>query len=126
MNRRFTIVVIISELKPEKQKLAEDLNTSQRIMKWPSNNALIGVAGFLGMGIGCSGLYMHNKIQKNFKQTVFVRESLRRLRTHEPSKYLLGEREANLDNNLASDFLYCRYSYQGSQHRVYRHREQFS
>ena len=59
-------------------------------MKWPSNNTLIGIAGFLGLGVGCTGLYMHNAIQKNFKQTVFVSESLAKLRNHEAAKYLLG------------------------------------
>lgn len=60
-------------------------------MKWPSNHTLMGIAGFLGMGIGCSGLYLHSKLQKTFKQTVFVRESLNMLRKHEAAKYLLGK-----------------------------------
>ena len=59
-------------------------------MKWPSNNTLFGIAGVLGFGVGCTGLYLHNVIQKNFKQTVFVSESLARLRNHEAAKYLLG------------------------------------
>ena len=59
-------------------------------MKWPSNNTLTGIAGALGIGIGCTGLYMHSAIQKNFKQTVFVSESLTKLRSHEAAKYLLG------------------------------------
>lgn len=59
-------------------------------MKWPSNNTLIGIAGGLGFGVGCTGLFMHNAIQKNFKQTVFVSEALTKLRNHEAAKYLLG------------------------------------
>ena len=59
-------------------------------IKWPSNHTLVGVAGFFGMTVGCTGLYMHSQIQKNFKQTTFVRESMNKLRSHEAAKYLLG------------------------------------
>ena len=59
-------------------------------MKWPSNMALMGIAGVGGGIVGCTGLYLHSQLQKGFKQTVFVRESLCRLRENEPAKYLLG------------------------------------
>ena len=58
---------------------------------WPSNQALMGVAGVFGGIVGCTGLYMHSNLQKQFKQTIFVRESLSKLRENEPAKYLLGK-----------------------------------
>ena len=60
-------------------------------MKLPTTKTLVGIAGALGMGIGCSGLYIHTNIQKSFKQTIFVSESLNKLRSHEAAKYLLGK-----------------------------------
>ena len=60
------------------------------VMRWPSNNTLMGIAGIFGFGVAGTGFYMHNKIQKNFKQTVFVSESLSKLRNHEAVQFLLG------------------------------------
>ena len=50
----------------------------------------MGIAGIFGFGVAGTGFYMHNKIQQNFKQTVFVSESLSRLRNHEAVQFLLG------------------------------------
>ena len=61
-------------------------------MKWPSNQVLGGIAGVFGGVLGCTGLYMHSILQKRFKQTIFIRESLIRLRENGPAKYLLGDR----------------------------------
>ena len=60
-------------------------------MKWPSNQNLMKFAGLFGGFVGCSGLYMHSQMQKRFKQTIFVQESLGALRRHPPACYLLGE-----------------------------------
>ena len=58
---------------------------------WPSNQVLMGIAGVFGGFVGCTGLYMHSHLQKQFKQTIFVRDSLAKLRENEAAKYLLGK-----------------------------------
>jgi len=60
-------------------------------MKFPSNQALMGIAGVFGTFVGCTGLGMHKAMQSRFKQTVFVRESMTALRRHKGACYLLGE-----------------------------------
>ena len=62
-----------------------------RDMKWPSNHTLIGISGLFGGFVGCTGLYMHSLLQTRFKQTTFVRESLRTLNENKSAKYLLGK-----------------------------------
>ena len=60
-------------------------------MKFPSNNQLMGIAGIFGGIVGCTGLFMHSRLQSRFKETIFVRESLIKLRRHKGACYLLGE-----------------------------------
>lgn len=79
-------------------------------MKFPSNHQLMGFAGIFGGFVGCTGLYMHSKMQKQFKQTSFVRESLSALYKHKGACHLLGTPIKNfnihfhdLENNHTDD-----------------------
>ena len=69
----------------------EDCHDYIFITMWPSNQILMGIAGVFGGFVGCTGLYMHSQLQKQFKQTIFVRDSLAKLRENEAAKYLLGK-----------------------------------
>ena len=59
-------------------------------MRFPSNLQLAQIAGGFGLFTGCTGMFLHGKMQERFKQTAFVRESLIKLRRHEGACYLLG------------------------------------
>ena len=47
---------------------------------FPSNTTLMAVATGIGLVGGVTALTMHSQLQKSFKQTVFVTESLKTLR----------------------------------------------
>ena len=87
---------------------------------WPSNQVLMGIAGVFGGFVGCTGLYMHSHLQKQFKQTIFVRDSLAKLRENEAAKYLLGKNRPII-SLISYDPPYFRNSYKGLQHPFPRH-----
>ena len=125
-------IYIDTDRKHAARKYSEKLSDLSRnklcydivITMWPSNQALMGIAGVFGGVVGCTGLYMHSNLQKQFKQTIFARESLCKLRENEPAKYLLGKNIFTSPLVLMPSSHPHRNSYKGLQYSFPRHGEQ--
>jgi len=59
-----------------------------------------GVAGVLGFVTGCTGLTLHSRVQSNFKNEVWVQNSLTLLKQHKAAVHLLGKPVKDFNLNL--------------------------